>query len=150
MRSMATLKLSSWPCTRTLPPPFSVLIRILWHYTHPAPALPNRMPPSMKILAHLGHFTLYIMLLTCPISRCLLSWSAGRPVPVSYLFEIPGLLQNNLELLAITKPVHIDLSWFAGILVIDHIAAALKHHFIDQDHLLRSMTRQAQSSVWLP
>ncbi|WP_166166706.1 cytochrome b [Acinetobacter sp. SA01] len=123
---------------------FLVLIRIFWRYTHPVPALPDSMSPLMKVLAHLGHLTLYLMLLALPITGCLFSWSAGHPAPVLYLFEIPRLVQDNPDLLAIVKPVHIYLSWFAGLLVIGHIAAALKHHFIDKDNILRSMTRQAK------
>ncbi len=123
---------------------FLVLIRIFWRYTHPVPALPDSMSPLMKVLAHLGHLALYLMLLALPITGCLFSWSAGHPAPVLYLFEIPRLVQDNPNLLAIVKPVHIYLSWFAGLLVIGHIAAALKHHFIDKDNILRSMTRQAK------
>lgn len=121
---------------------FLVLIRLFWRYTHPAPQLPDTMSPMMKVLAHLGHLALYLMLLALPITGCLFSWSAGHPAPVLYLFEIPRLVQDNPDILEIVKPVHIYLSWFAGFLVIGHIAAALKHHFIDKDNILRSMTRQ--------
>ena len=121
---------------------FLVLIRLFWRYTHPAPQLPDSMSPMMKVLAHLGHLALYLMLLALPITGCLFSWSAGHPAPVLYLFEIPRLVQDNPDILEIVKPVHIYLSWFAGFLVIGHIAAALKHHFIDKDNILRSMTRQ--------
>lgn len=123
---------------------FLVLVRIFWRYTHPVPTLPDSMSASMKVFAHLGHLALYIILLALPIIGCLFSWSTGHPAPVLYLFEIPRLVQDNPDLLAIVKPVHIYLSWFAGLLVIGHIAAALKHHFIDKDNVLRSMTRQAK------
>lgn len=121
---------------------FLVVIRLFWRYTHPAPELPNTMSASMKVFAHLGHLALYLMLLALPITGCLYSWSAGHPAPVLYLFEIPRLVQENPDLMAIVKPVHIYLSWFAGFLVIGHLAAALKHHFIDKDDVLNSMTRQ--------
>lgn len=121
---------------------FLVLIRLFWRYTHPAPQLPDNMSPSMKVFAHLGHLALYLMLLALPITGCLFSWSAGHPAPVLYLFEIPRLVQDNPDLLAIVKPIHIYLSWFAGFLVVGHLAAALKHHFIDKDNVLRSMTQQ--------
>lgn len=121
---------------------FLVVIRLFWRYTHPAPELPNTMSASMKLFAHLGHLALYLMLLALPITGCLYSWSAGHPAPVLYLFEIPRLVQENPDLMAIVKPVHIYLSWFAGFLVIGHLAAALKHHFIDKDDVLNSMTRQ--------
>lgn len=121
---------------------FLVIVRIFWRYTHPAPALPETMSPLMKTAAHLGHIGLYFMLLALPITGCLFSWSAGHPAPVLYLFEIPRLVQDNPALLAIVKPLHIYISWAAGLLLVGHILAALKHHFIDKDHVLISMTQQ--------
>ncbi|MDP1476315.1 cytochrome b/b6 domain-containing protein, partial [Acinetobacter baumannii] len=44
------------------------------------------------------------------------------------------------------KPLHIWLFWAVGLLLVGHIFAALKHHFIDKDHVLNSMTRQSKSS----
>ncbi len=118
---------------------FLIVIRIFWRYTHPVPKLPDAMSPLMQKLAHLGHLALYFMLLALPITGCLFSWSAGHPAPVLYLFEIPRMVQANPELLAIVKPLHIYLSWAAGLLLIGHVLAALKHHFIDRDHVLKSM-----------
>ena len=71
-------------------------------------------------------------------------WRYTHPAPVLYLFEIPRLVQDNPELLAIVKPLHIWISWAAGLLLVGHIAAALKHHFIDKDNVLNSMTKQAK------
>lgn len=121
---------------------FLLFIRIFWRYTHPAPKLPKSMSPLMQKMAHAGHLILYFMLLALPITGCLFSWSAGHPAPVLYLFEIPRLVQDNPALLAVVKPVHIYLSWFAGFLLVGHILAALKHHFIDKDHVLLSMLKQ--------
>ena len=121
---------------------FLVVIRIFWRYTHPAPKLPDTMSPTMKLAAHAGHLALYFMLIAMPITGCLYSWAAGYPAPVLYLFEIPRLVQENPDLVAIVKPLHIYLSWGVGLLIVGHAAAALKHHFIDKDNVLRSMIRQ--------
>ncbi len=121
---------------------FLVVVRIFWRYTHPAPELPNTMSPTMKRLAHFGHLALYFMLLALPITGCLFSWSAGHPAPVLYLFNLPTLISENPEITAIVKPLHIYISWAAGILLAGHILAALKHHFIDKDIVLVSMTKQ--------
>ena len=123
---------------------FLIVIRIFWRYTHPVPQLPDSMSPIMKKFAHLGHLALYLILVALPISGCLYSWSAGHPAPVLYLFEIPRLVNADPALMAITHPVHVYLSWFAGLVVIGHILAALKHHFIDKDNVLNSMTKQAK------
>ena len=124
---------------------FLVIIRIFWRYTHPAPNLPDTMSATMKKLAHLGHLGLYFLLIALPLTGVLFSWSAGYPAPVMYLFNLPPLIEKNDELLAIMRPVHTYISWIAGFLLIGHIAAALKHHFIDKDHVLKSMTQQPKS-----
>lgn len=121
---------------------FLVMIRIFWRYTHPAPELPNTMSPIMKRFAHLGHLALYFMLLALPITGCLFSWSAGHPAPVLYLFNLPTLVAENPAITAIVKPLHVYISWAAGLLLTGHILAALKHHFVDKDNVLNSMTKQ--------
>lgn len=121
---------------------FLVIIRIFWRYTHPSPELPKSMSPFMKKMAHFGHLALYLILLALPITGCLFSWSAGHPAPVLYLFDIPQLVQEDSDLLAIVKPLHIYISWIASLLLTGHILAALKHHFIDKDNVLNSMTKQ--------
>lgn len=121
---------------------FLVMIRIFWRYTHPAPELPNTMSPIMKRFAHLGHLALYFMLLALPITGCLFSWSAGHPAPVLYLFNLPTLVAENPAITAIVKPLHVYISWAVGLLLAGHILAALKHHFVDKDNVLNSMTKQ--------
>lgn len=121
---------------------FLVVIRLFWRYIHPAPKLPDTMSLTMKTLAHIGHLLLYVILVALPITGCLFSWSADHPAPVLYLFDIPRLVQKNDELLAIVKPLHIYISWFAGLLIVGHVLAALKHHFVDKDNVLNSMTKQ--------
>lgn len=121
---------------------FLLVVRLLWRYTHPVPALPDTMSPAMKTMAHLGHLALYLMLIAVPITGCFYSWSAGYPAPVLYLFEIPRLMEKNPEFLEIIKPIHVYLSWFAGLLILGHALAAVKHHFIDKDNVLLSMIKR--------
>lgn len=118
---------------------FLFILRILWRYTHPTPQLPQSTPPLQKNLIHIVHILLYIVLIALPISGCLFSWTAGHPAPVLYLFNLPQLLDKNPELVSFFKPLHIYLSWFTGFLILGHILAALKHHFIDRDHILKRM-----------
>lgn len=120
-----------------------IVVRIGWRFTHPTPKLPDTMSPVMKSFAHLAHLALYLMLIALPITGCLYSWTAGHSAPFIYLFEIPRLVQPNPELSELAHAVHVYVSWFAGLLIFGHILAAIKHHFIDRDNVLRSMTRQS-------
>lgn len=118
---------------------FLFCIRLFWRYTHPAPELPDTMSKGMKRIAHIAHILLYIVLIAMPITGCLFSWSANHHVPVLYLFNLPDLIQANPKLEDIVAPIHIYLSWIVAIMIVGHIAAALKHRFIDKDNVLRSM-----------
>jgi cytochrome b561 len=35
--------------------------------------------------------------------------------------------------------IHKYVGWFTGVVILGHIAMALKHHFIDRDYTLRGM-----------
>lgn len=124
---------------------FLIVIRIFWRYTHPVPQLPDTMSPTMQKLAHIGHLVLYFILVFLPISGVCYSWSAGREVPVMFLFNLPPLLAADPNAKQIFHAIHSYLSWFAGLVVVGHIAVAIKHHLIDKDNVLISMTRQPKS-----
>ncbi len=65
----------------------------------------------------------------------------GGPCIPSHVSPMPPV-QDNPDLLEIVKPLHIYLSWFAGLLIAGHALAAIKHHIIDKDNVLLSMLRQ--------
>lgn len=111
---------------------FLFFIRICWRFTHPFPHAKN------KIVNYI-HFALYIVLILIPISGCLFSWTAGHPAPVLYLFNLPQLIDKNPTFVTFFKPLHIYFAWFVGALILLHILAALKHHFIDKDEILKKM-----------
>ena len=48
------------------------LVRLVWRFTHPWPALPEHMAAWERLLARLTHVAFYILLLVIP----LLGWSA--------------------------------------------------------------------------
>lgn len=121
---------------------FLVVVRIFWRYTHPVPGLPDSMSKGMKIAAHFGHLALYFMLIALPVTGCLYSWSLGYPAPVLYLFNLPPLIGVDPSVTAIAKPLHIWLSWAVGFLIVGHVLAALKHHFVDKDNVLKSMLKK--------
>jgi cytochrome b561 len=55
-------------------------------------------------------------------------------------FRLPDLVEKNRELGKTLLEVHEVLGWILVGLVVIHVLAALKHHFIDKDATLRRMT----------
>lgn len=115
-----------------------VIIRLTWRLTHPVPALP-KMPHWEKIIAKLVHFLLYFLMLAIPLSGWLMSSAAGFPVVFLGMIPLPDLVAKNQELAAIFKQLHFILNLSLLSLVILHLIAALKHHFIAKDDILAQM-----------
>jgi cytochrome b561 len=114
-------------------------VRLLWRLTHPAPALPDTMPAWQKTAANGLHGFLYVLIFAIPISGYIYSLSAGVPVVYLGIIPLPVFMDPNPEWKPILKQVHYVLNVALLGSVIMHVAAALKHQFIDRDGVLKRM-----------
>lgn len=114
--------------------------RIAWRLTHKPPHLPALLPAWEKATAHTVHFILYALMLILPISGWLLSSNPERPRPINWfgLFEIP-VLPATPAVAHNAHEVHELLGYLMAALVVIHIAAALRHHFLLRDQVLARM-----------
>lgn len=118
-----------------------VFFRLAWRLTHPAPALPETMSALMKKAAHAGHVLLYVLaLIALPLSGWYFSSVAGRPVYLAGLFELPAIAGADQAFRATAREIHENLAFICLLLVLGHIAVALKHHFVDRDDILSRMS----------
>jgi cytochrome b561 len=127
---------------------FLVLPRLLWRLSGTAP---QHVPGSRMehLAADAAHWALYALLILMPVSGYMTTYD-----PTNFgLFVIPacrdtafaewirtmsGLSTKELE--DVMWTVHSFLGkWVAWILVLVHVAAALTHHFIRHDAVLRRM-----------
>ena len=115
------------------------VVRVLWRATHTAPAMPRRIPAWQKGVAHLTHFLLYALMLVIPASGYLYSSAAGIQVVYLGLVPLPTIIGPDTALKVTLKMVHIYLNYTLLVLVVMHVLAALKHHFVDRDGLLARM-----------
>lgn len=115
-----------------------VILRLLWRWRHPAPALPAGMPAWERHAAHASHWALYLLMIVVPLSGYLMSSALGFATVV-FGVRLPDLLERNRELGETLKTVHFFLNKTLLAVIALHFAAALKHHFIDRDDVLRRM-----------
>jgi cytochrome b561 len=115
------------------------LIRVAWRQTHPALALPARMPEWQRRAAAASHVLLYALILVIPVTGWLYSSAAGVPTVYLGMLQLPDLLAKDKALAQQLKLVHVTLNYSMLGLVIIHAAAALKHHFHDRDDVLARM-----------
>jgi len=113
--------------------------RLTWRLIHPAPALPAMLPVWQQRAATSVHAALYVLILAIPLTGWLYSSAAGVPTVYLGLVQLPDLLAKDKALAAQLKLVHITLNYTLLTLVVIHAAAALKHHVVDRDDVLRRM-----------
>lgn len=116
-----------------------MLVRLVYRLKNPAPALPDSIPGWQKVTSHISHALLYLLLLAMPVSGWLMNSASGFPMKYFGLVRVPDLLARNQESLALFKAVHFYISWTLIVVIAVHVLAALKHHFIDRDSVLRRM-----------
>lgn len=74
-----------------------------------------------------------------PLSGYVMSVSGGHDVSWFDLFKLPSLLGKNEGLHELTEEFHEVMAAVILVLVATHLLAALWHHFIVKDNVLRRM-----------
>ena len=133
---------------------FTVLVplvfRVIWRVINPAPRLPPGMPRWQVRISRLSHLLLYFFMFAMPVSGYL-----GNGGGVDYgIFQIPPFMRTSLALwifdaLGITWQqwdVFFDTFHYRIVgpfifstLIIAHASAAIFHHVVQKDDVLRRM-----------
>lgn len=118
-------------------------LRLLWRVTHRPPALPKAvektMPGWQKLAHHGTHHLLYVLFFAVPLIGWAYSSAAGFPIMFLGVLPLPDLVPVSEPLADTFKLVHATLAFTLAGLTLAHIAAAIKHHWIDGDGLLHRM-----------
>jgi len=115
------------------------VVRLAWRWSNPTPTLPDTLKPYERTLARLTHALLYVLLFAVPLSGWLMSSARGFPVSWFGFFQLPDLVPKNKALYEALLTTHGILAWTLGIVATVHLVAALKHHFVLKDDVLRRM-----------
>ena len=116
-----------------------VLARLAWRLSHKPPPLPAGIPGWQRMSAAVSHGLLYLLMLAIPLSGWLMSSAKGFQTVYFGVLPLPDLLEKNKILGDLLVSVHVTLNYTLMALLALHVAAALKHHFIDRDDVLRRM-----------
>ena len=128
-----------------------VILRIFWRFTNVQPKL-EPGPRWQHILAHMGHFLLYAIMILMPLSGYI---GTGIATEYFYLFSIPKFEETWMfdvfvrDYLGLTfkefeAPVdffhkNIMGAWLVWMLILGHAGAAIYHHFRLKDRTLVKM-----------
>lgn len=119
------------------------LLRLLWRLTHKTPALPAGMKPYERLGAKLSHIGFYVLMIGTPLAGWIMV-SVATPRITTKIFKtlevphLPGFPQTE-AFGDLMKEVHEYMAYAIVALLILHIGAALKHHFVNRDDVLTRM-----------
>lgn len=133
------LKLYSWHKWAGVTLFLLAVLRLGWRISHRTPPLPAGTPAWQVLVAHVTHWALYFLMLAIPVSGWLMSSAQGFPVVWFGIVPLPDLVGRDKALGELFLQMHVIMNYTLLALVVLHAAAALKHHFIDRDDILRRM-----------
>ncbi len=115
------------------------VLRLAYRCVNKAPELPRDIPAWQKSASHASHTLLYGLLFAMPISGWLMSSAKAYSVSWFNLFALPDFVAPSEPLADTLHTVHHYLAEALFVIALLHILAAVKHHFIDKDNVLRRM-----------
>jgi cytochrome b561 len=125
------------------------LVRLGWRLVNPPPPFSAHLKPWERMLAHVTHWSLYVVMIGMPLAGWAMVSAVKtiRPINMFGLFNWPGLTflrdmppDQRRDLHELLEFLHADaFKILAYILIVLHVAGALKHQFIDRDGELGRM-----------
>ncbi|MBK7263201.1 MAG: cytochrome b [Rubrivivax sp.] len=114
------------------------LLRLAWRATH-APPPPPPMPRWQVRAAAAVHAAMYLLFFLVPLLGWAYSSALGFPLVWFGVLSLPDWVPQDRELASALKPWHARAAWLLAALVVVHVAATIKHQWVDSDMLLRRM-----------
>lgn len=114
-----------------------VLVRFPWRLFNITPRL--SLPLLEHIAARAVHYAFYIFMFAMPMTGWLITSAADLPASFFGLFVLPNLISPNEELRVLFQEIHKWLGYLLIATIVLHASAALKHHFINKDDILKRM-----------
>ena len=122
--------------------------RMLWRLVNRVPPLPANTGRALWALARTSHFLLYVLIIGIPLSGWALVSASPLGLPIHYFtwFDWPRIwfLANltraqKLPIAHTLAGVHTYLAYSLIALLVIHVSAALMHHFVFRDTVLKRM-----------
>jgi cytochrome b561 len=121
--------------------------RLGWRASHRPPPLPPAMKAWEVRASAATHGLLYALFFSAPLSGWLYSSAAGFQTVYLGLVPIPDLLAKNRELADTLKLVHRWINYSMAAVIALHVAAALKHAFVERDEVMGRMLPFSRRSI---
>jgi cytochrome b561 len=114
-------------------------LRLIWRIGHKPPAYAVPMASWQAKASAATHHLMYVLFFAIPLAGWAYSSALGFPIVVYGVIPLPDFVPKSKELAEVLKLAHKTMAYGLAALVLMHVGAALQHHFIKKDGLLRRM-----------
>lgn len=114
-------------------------IRLIWRLVNPVPEEDSSMPAWQRFAARASHVALYALIFLVPVAGWLMSSAKAYSVSWFGLVTLPDFIGQSDRAFDFFQELHEILAYTLGAIAIVHALAALQHHFIARDNVLRRM-----------
>jgi cytochrome b561 len=116
-----------------------VALRLLWRLANPVPTLPPDTPAWERTAARASHLLLYALLVALPVSGWVIASASGIPFSIFWRIPLPAIAAVDKEVADTAARIHFWLLVVFVPLLIVHVAAALRHHYVKRNDVLIRM-----------
>ena len=112
-----------------------LVLRLLWRWMNPVPAMPGDLKRWEVIAARSGHIGLYVLMFAASLTGWALAGTFKRPMTLDLFgLPIPQIVSSGDRALHnFFEESHMIASYLLAALIVVHIAGSLRHHFIKRN-----------------
>lgn len=115
-----------------------MVARLIYRLTHGAPADEPTIEPWHKVVSHITHWVIYVLLIAVAIGGWI-GVSAYPATGIFGLFNLPSIAAPDKKFAEMVLAYHGQAATLLVLLIGMHVGAALFHHLIRKDNVLRRM-----------
>lgn len=118
------------------------VLRLVWRLMNPVPRQPAGLRPWEGIAARAAHWGFYVLLIGMPLTGWALVSASPWNIPTVVFGAVqwPHLpLDKGVVTEDAFKQAHTALGWLFAAMIVLHVGAALRHHWLLKDDVLRRM-----------
>lgn len=112
-----------------------LVLRVLW-----ALANASRRPPSVSVMAKLGHLALYVLMIAVPTIALIRQYGSGRSLEVFGINLMSGFEGEEITWMTdLGGLLHGELGWILLALIVGHVVMAILHRKLTHHDVLTRM-----------
>jgi cytochrome b561 len=97
------------------------------------------MPLWERAGAHLSHLLLYALMIALPLTGWVISSASNVPFKIFWTVPLPAITAPDKAVSELFATVHGWLVTLLALVLVAHVGAALRHHYVKKDTVLTRM-----------